>query len=108
MKDYIGQKEHYAQNLETYAQQLFLIVNRAYTIKRAIPVLLRIPISKYKQRNSLIISDNLSLSTETHYFCYMKQKPVKDSNYDFDASTYILVGCILLVILLGALKIVFF
>jgi hypothetical protein len=38
----------------------------------------------------------------------MKIRYTKDSNYDFDASTYILVGCILLVILLGALKIVFF
>jgi hypothetical protein len=38
----------------------------------------------------------------------MKQKPAKDGNYDFDASTYLLVACILLAILLGAVKIIFF
>ena len=32
----------------------------------------------------------------------------KNPDYDFDASTYILVGCILLTILLGAVKIIFF
>ena len=38
----------------------------------------------------------------------MKIRFTKNPDNDFDASTYILVACILLTILVGAVKIIFF